>query len=218
MSYTQLFKIIILGDSKVGKSCFCSIACNDKLPPKNYCETIALDFYTKIIPIKGEFIKTHLWDTTGNNDYSSLISSYFSKMTALILMYDISNKKSFDNIKNYLLAFKNKSNNNKYKIFLIANKKDINKSIITTKQGQDYAKKINAVFYESSCFCQKNFENNPGFIITDIINKIYDTSSNLTNISIKNNSINVNIEEQYLLPRNSNHKDNNFCCSKCSII
>jgi Ras-related protein Rab-8A len=218
MSYTYLFKIILLGDSKVGKSCFCSIACNDKLPPKNYCETIALDFYTKIIPIKGKFIKTHLWDTTGNNDYSSLISSYFSKMTALILMYDISNQKSFDNIKNYLSSFKNKVNNNKFKIFLIANKKDMYNSVITTKQGQEYAKKINAIFYESSCLCLENFENNPGFIITDIINKINDTSSTLTNIFSRTNSITINVEDQYLLPRVSNNRDSNFWCSKCSII
>jgi small GTP-binding protein len=209
MNYEYLFKIIVLGDSKVGKSSLCCMACNDKILDEHYCETIALDFYTKYISVNGKYIKFHFWDTTGNPIYKKICTTYYKNMTSVILVYDVSNKQSFLNINNYLKEFK-QHNTKRFTCHLIANKIDIKDKKVSRSQGIELAKKINATFHEMSLYNEENIANNIEIGFKDILNSIYDKRYSLDNfVSTKKHFDNTSYE----IINDNNSKYKRYCCT-----
>jgi len=120
---TSNIKIIFLGDSGVGKSRIChKYATNNGY--FNDSSTIGVDFRFLSYKTGGKTYKVHIWDTAGQEKYKSIVSTYFREIHSSIIVFDITNYSSFNNIRNWvnLLEANNKSNNT---IFLIGNKEDL---------------------------------------------------------------------------------------------
>ena len=123
MEYLFKYNLILLGDQGVGKS---SIL-NNFLNSHNINQvetTIGVDFGSKILQIDKNKIKLHIWDTAGHERFRSITTSYLNKAECILLIFDLSNSKSFKNISYWIEAVK-KVNQNDIPMFLIGNKNDL---------------------------------------------------------------------------------------------
>ena len=123
-SYKYIFRVCLLGDSGVGKTSLLTRYC-DSIFKDKYSNTIGVDFRVVSLKYNDIVTKIHIWDTAGQERFKSIAVNYFRTSNGFIFCYDITKKKSFDNIKNWVeLAF---FNNDLQKVnFLIGNKMDLN--------------------------------------------------------------------------------------------
>ena len=172
MSYNYLFKFLIIGDANVGKTCFCKRMAGEEID-FYYNETIGVEFSTCFTKIPGKLIKSQLWDVSGRRIFAPVIKNYFKGIIGIILVYDVSNKKSFENLNYWLSEIEiNKSRNNEVKILLIGNKTDKKNREVTWKMGNDIARQHNLLFFETSA---KDSNNNIGEIKEKFCTLIYDS-------------------------------------------
>ena len=105
-----------------------------------YYKTIGLEFSNLMIKLNNTIIKFGIWDTAGNEMYRSLISNYYANSSLVVLVYSIENRKSFDNIQNWLNEIKDNKNSDT-KIFLIGNKLDLEENRkIKEEEGETFKK------------------------------------------------------------------------------
>ena len=149
-SYDLNFKLIIIGDAGVGKSCLTTRATKDYFE-ENYSTTIGFEFFSLNIKVNEKTIKLQIWDTCGQEIYRSLISSFYRNSSLAFLVYSIDNIESFNNLTNWLNDLKNQSNPD-IKIFLIGNKEDLNDDRkILFEDGEKFTKDNNFdLFFETS--------------------------------------------------------------------
>jgi small GTP-binding protein len=133
------FKIIVIGDSAVGKSSLTLKGTKDHFKDF-YTPTIGFEFLSFNIRIKDKIVKLQIWDTCGQEVYRSLISSFYRNSSLAIIVYAIDNQESFDNLESWLDEIK--SQTHPYlKIFLIGNKVDLeDKRVIDRAIAEELAK------------------------------------------------------------------------------
>ena len=151
--YTQYdlsFKIIVIGDSGVGKTCLSNKATKNTFDD-SYNTTIGFEFFSFNIKMFEKVIKLQVWDTCGQELYRSLITNFYRNASLAIMVYAINNKDSFDNIDVWLKELKIHSNPDS-KVFLIGNKIDLeNERKVNREQGEEYSNQNNfSLFMESS--------------------------------------------------------------------
>ena len=173
MKYDHLYKIIIIGDSGVGKTSLLSKYIKGVFP-SSPLPTIAIEFATKIIQIKeGGFIKAQIWDTAGQEKYKSITSHHYRKAVGGLIVYDITKRTSFDNVLQWLSDLKNNADKGCI-CALVGNKIDLvekNHRIreVSEDEGKLLAKKYEMLFYETSAL--NNQSVNDAF--EDLLQKIY---------------------------------------------
>jgi Ras-related protein Rab-2A len=123
MSYSYLFKFIIIGNTGVGKSCFL-LQFTDQRFQHNYDMTIGVEFGSRTIDLDDKVIKLQIWDTAGQESFRSITRSYYRGACAALLVYDISRRDTFQQLNRWLDETKQNSNPNMV-IMLIGNKKDL---------------------------------------------------------------------------------------------
>ena len=202
--YDHLYKIIIIGDSGVGKTSLLSKYIKGVFP-SSPLPTIAIEFATKIIQIKeGGFIKAQIWDTAGQEKYKSITSHHYRKAVGGLIVYDITKRTSFNNVLQWLSDLKNNADKGCI-CALVGNKIDLvekNHRIreVTEDEGKLLAKKYEMLFYETSAL--NNQSVNDAF--EDLLQKIYierrkitiiekDKNNNVINLKTKGNIIKNNI-------------------------
>ena len=138
-----VYKILLLGDSEVGKSCFL-MRYADNVFVENYITTIGLDYKLKYVQLEnGEKIKVQLWDTAGQDRYRTIAKNYYKGSHGILLLYDVTKINSFQNIREWIQNIKEEVYE-KAIIFLIGNKIDkTGERKITTEQGQKLAAEYN---------------------------------------------------------------------------
>ena len=124
--YNQIYKIILIGDTNVGKTSIIAKYLTGTFPqPNNTIPTIAAEFATKIIQIKeGGYIKAQIWDTAGEEKYKSITYHHYKKSVGGLIVYDITKKSTFENVKNWYNDLINKAEKGCI-IALIGNKLDL---------------------------------------------------------------------------------------------
>jgi small GTP-binding protein len=144
------FKIIVIGDSNVGKSCLTLKGTKNKFKDF-YSPTIGFEFLSFNIKINDKIVKLQIWDTCGQEVYRSLISSFYRNSSLAIIVYAINNKESFDNLESWLDEIKSKTHPY-LKIFLIGNKVDLeNERVVDRATAEELAKDHNIdLFLETS--------------------------------------------------------------------
>ena len=120
--YDHLFKLVLIGDSGVGKSCFLLRFADDSFTD-SYITTIGVDFRFKTIPVSSKTVKLQIWDTAGQERFRTITSAYYRGADGIIMMYDTCDKDSFDNIDEWLKEVNKYANENTCKI-LVGNKSD----------------------------------------------------------------------------------------------
>ncbi|CAD8098758.1 unnamed protein product [Paramecium sonneborni] len=123
MSYSYSFKLILIGDSSVGKSCLVK-QCNSKCI-KNNDVTICMEISTSIIMLEDQSIQLQIWDTAGSETYRSITRSYYRSTAGVIIVYDITNKESFKNVSQWFEDVKEHGNNPQMTFTIVGNKSDL---------------------------------------------------------------------------------------------
>ena len=143
------YKIVVIGDINVGKTSILSRFRYGSFE-QSYMPTLGIDFFTKNLFYEDKTIRLILWDTAGQERFRSLIPSYLKNADCIIIVYDITNKDSFNSLTNWLSDAKN--NTIEGTIFVICgNKIDLKeKRVVTNEEINEYIKKENLLYVECS--------------------------------------------------------------------
>ncbi len=133
-NYDYLFKLILIGDSSVGKSCLLTRLIDEYF--KSECDpTIGIEFGTKIIKSSsGVPIWLQIWDTAGQENFWSITQSYYKGAIGALIIFDISNWQSFDNLSKWIRDAKTSSNSENFELVILGNKHDLIQSRKVTKE------------------------------------------------------------------------------------
>ena len=147
--YEFIFKVLLLGNSNVGKSSiflrFVDDIWNDTFVP-----TIGVDFKIKTFEIDSKKIKMQIWDTAGQERFKNIIASYYRGAHGILLLYDVTDKDSFKNLSNWLIEIEKNASKNVLRV-LIGNKCDLEeKRVISINQGKEFADTYGLKFIETS--------------------------------------------------------------------
>lgn len=147
-TYDYLFKVILLGESSVGKSSIL-FRYTDKTFSPSFQATIGVDFRITTLALQEKILKLQLWDTAGQDRYRNIVSSYYRGTSGLILVYDITNRNSFTNL-DYWLNQCSYPQLNCAKL-LIGNKSDLTGlRQVSQNEGKELADKLGMEFLETS--------------------------------------------------------------------
>ena len=168
-SYDLLYKIIIIGDTCVGKSNILSRYLKDEFREDSK-STVGVELGTKFVKVKGVGAKLQIWDTAGQERYKSITSSYYKGSHGCFIVYDITSETSFENVEKwYEQAQKDASK--EVSIILVGNKCDLeNERKVSKEKGEEKAKSLNAPFFETSALSKINIDD----IFKEMINNIYE--------------------------------------------
>jgi len=198
--YDLKIRLMLIGDSNVGKTSIIKRYCNNQFSP-SYISTVGIDFETKYLRLNGKIINLQIWDTAGQERYKVLAKNYYKNSDGFIIVYDITDKKSFNNVANWITQIKDSASEN-VKCVLLGNKCDLEElRQVDINQGKDLANNYQLKFYETSA--QKG--NNIQKVFTDLV-KGFLNDDNFVNDS-ERSSIST---EQRNLRRARNQKKK--CC------
>ena len=177
-SNMKTFNIITLGCSEVGKTCIIQ-----RYIDNEFCHstisTIGIDCKSKIFTINSIKYKIIYYDTAGQERYSSISSKYIKSANGVILVYDITNQKSFSKIQEWTNNLE--KNNKNYIAVLVGNKIDLeSKREVSKNEGLTLANQLNIEFFETSCLTNENVEEMMDKISTLTINKFASKKNNST--------------------------------------
>lgn len=152
------FKLVFLGEQSVGKTSLITRFMYDSFD-NMYQATIGIDFLSKTMYLEDRTVRLQLWDTAGQERFRSLIPSYIRDSSVAVVVYDISNAKSFQNTRKWIDDVRAERGNDVI-IVLVGNKTDLNdKREVTTAQGEEEARKNNLMFVETSAKAGHNVKN-----------------------------------------------------------
>jgi Ras-related protein Rab-1A len=136
--YDYLFKLLLIGDSGVGKSCLL-LRFADHTYTESYISTIGVDFKIRTIDLDGKTIKLQIWDTAGQERFRTITSSYYRGAHGIIIVYDVTDMESFNNVKRWLVEIDRYACENVCKL-LVGNKCDLAvKKVVSYEQAKQYA-------------------------------------------------------------------------------
>lgn len=157
MEYDFLFKIVTIGDSSVGKSSILTRYV-DNVFSENYISTIGVDFKIKTINIKDKNIKLQIWDTAGQERFKTITQSYYRGASAILLIYDLTDISTFQNLNKWLMDVKKA--NNDAQIFIIGNKLDLfDCRQIKYNEAKNFTEKHGYKYIEVSAKTNKGINN-----------------------------------------------------------
>lgn len=147
--YEFLFKVILIGDWGVGKSNIILRITQDAFDPESRT-TIGVEFSQKVTEVQNKKIIVQIWDTAGQDRYKAITSAYYRAAVGALLVYDVSKRSSFDNLKLWVREIQENTSPTTV-IMLIGNKIDLDANrVISYEEGKDFAKKNGFLFREAS--------------------------------------------------------------------
>jgi len=153
--YDYLFKILLIGDSGVGKSCLLLRFADDTYT-ESYISTIGVDFKIRTIDLDGKTIKLQIWDTAGQERFRTITSSYYRGSHGVILVYSVVDRASFSNVEKWVLEVDRYATNNVKKL-LVGTKSDLaNQRVVPAEEGQALAEKLKIPILETSAKTSSN--------------------------------------------------------------
>eukprot|EP01017_Pseudomicrothorax_dubius_P011673 TRINITY_DN1440_c0_g3_i2.p1 TRINITY_DN1440_c0_g3~~TRINITY_DN1440_c0_g3_i2.p1 ORF type:complete len:170 (+),score=38.51 TRINITY_DN1440_c0_g3_i2:141-650(+) len=148
METDLLYKLIIIGDSEVGKTNILTRYVHDTFN-ESYLPTIGVDFGIKTFSIKDKTVKLQIWDTAGQERFRTITTSYYSGCAAAIVVYDITNQASFENIQNHVKFIRQA--NPAALVVAVGNKTDLSGTRVVKYEDEDkLSKELEIQFFEVS--------------------------------------------------------------------
>ena len=196
--FDYLLKVIIIGDSCVGKSNIFSVyrdgTFSEKLQP-----SIGVEFLAKNIKINNIIFRLQIWDTAGQENFVSMTKVYYRNSSVAFIVHDITEKESFHHIEFWLNELKKEAPES-ILLVLIGNKNDMNdRRQINYEQGKEFADKHKMLFYEVSAKNKINidkiFQESTEYIYNNIEKGIYNLDDDSCGVKLCSNNKNINIEE-----------------------
>ena len=151
------FKYILVGDAYVGKSNIIYRFTENKFS-ENYQATINLDFTYKNVKLNEKVYRIQLWDTAGQESFQSISRGYYKSAVCAIVVYDITNRDTFNNVTNWIEQCK-QNGPSTISLVLVGNKEDLgDKRVITYEEGEELASRNSMLFFETSALSGKNID------------------------------------------------------------
>ncbi len=170
-NYDLIFKIVLIGDSGVGKTNILSRYINNEFSLATQ-STVGVEFGSKIIKKNGKVIKLQIWDTAGQERYKSITSAYYKGSKGAFVVYDISRKTTYDNIDKWIGELKTNGSEDVL-IMLVGNKSDLEeKREVITEEVEKKAQEQKLAFCETSALNGKNVEYAFENLINEILKKV----------------------------------------------
>ena len=155
--YDYLFKVVVIGDSGVGKSNLLSRFTRNEFNLESK-STIGVEFATRTVSMEGKTIKAQIWDTAGQERYRAITSAYYRGAVGALLVYDITKEASFENVAKWLAELQENATAD-ITITMIGNKTDLHGArAVSTEQGRAYAEEQGLAFIEASALNGGNVE------------------------------------------------------------
>lgn len=152
-----LFKLLLIGDSGVGKSCLLLRFADDTYT-ESYISTIGVDFKIRTIELDGKTIKLQIWDTAGQERFRTITSSYYRGAHGIIVVYDVTDQESYANVKQWLQEIDRYASENVNKL-LVGNKSDLTtKKVVDNTTAKEFADSLGIPFLETSAKNATNVE------------------------------------------------------------
>ncbi|XP_050545854.1 ras-related protein Rab-30-like [Daktulosphaira vitifoliae] len=198
--YKFLFKVVLVGNAGVGKTCLVRRFTQGMFPPGQGA-TIGVDFMIKTIEIDNEKIKLQIWDTAGQERFRSITQSYYRSAHALILIYDITSQPTFDCLNDWLREIDEYASNKVLRV-LVGNKIDKEDREIPSQVGQEFAQRHDMRYLETSAKQADNVEK----LFVQIASELME----------KAKSKGVHLENPQSVPFNTRTTKsiNDFCCNR----
>ena len=156
-NFSVFFKILLIGDLGVGKSCVILRYVEGDFPG-NIMSSIGVDFKTKQIELDDHSIKMQIWDTAGHEKFRTITTSYYKSAQAIIILYDITQKSSFDHIRNWITEIDKFGKQGVLKV-IVGNKLDLeNNRKISKEDAENLALKYGVKLWEVSAKDNTNIE------------------------------------------------------------
>ncbi|KAF8797877.1 GTP-binding protein ypt1 [Phlegmacium glaucopus] len=155
--YDFLFKLLLIGDSGVGKSCLLLRFADDTYT-ESYISTIGVDFKIRTIELEGKTVKLQIWDTAGQERFRTITSSYYRGAHGIIVVYDVTDNDTFTNVKQWLQEIDRYASEGVNKL-LVGNKSDLTgKKVVEYSVAKEFAEQLGITFLETSAKNATNVE------------------------------------------------------------
>lgn len=156
--FDYMFKILIIGNSSVGKTSFLFRYADDSFTSA-FVSTVGIDFKVKTVIRKEKRMKLQIWDTAGQERYRTITTAYYRGAMGFILMYDVTNEDSFNSVQDWVTQIKTYSWDNA-QVILVGNKSDIERDrVISYDRGKQLADQLGLEFFETSAKENINVKN-----------------------------------------------------------
>eukprot|EP00980_Cylindrotheca_fusiformis_P009363 scaffold2047_cov129-Cylindrotheca_fusiformis.AAC.42 len=155
--YDYLFKLVLIGDSGVGKSCLLLRFADDAFT-ESYISTIGVDFRFRTVKIENKTVKLQIWDTAGQERFRTITSAYYRGADGIIMVFDVTSAESFDHVNDWLKEVNRYAAEGTVKL-LVGNKSDRTADkVVTEEQAKEFADELGIPFIETSAKSSKNVE------------------------------------------------------------
>ena len=193
----HIFKVLIIGDSSVGKSNIL-LRFSDNIFHDTFLPTIGVDFKIRNVKMGDQTVKLNIWDTAGQERFKTITSTYYKGAHGIIVVYDITDRESFNNVSNWLNEVKKHAGSQVVKL-LVGNKCDLeDERVVSSKEGQEFADSIGVGFLETSAKQRVNIDESFMTLTKQVYELLPDTEKK---------------QEEKLDPRNMKRKkESGGCC------
>ncbi|XGW12555.1 hypothetical protein V3C99_013327 [Haemonchus contortus] len=148
-NFDYMFKLLIIGNSSVGKTSFLFRYCDDSFTSA-FVSTVGIDFKVKTVFRGDKRVKLQIWDTAGQERYRTITTAYYRGAMGFILMYDITNEESFNSVQDWCTQIKTYSWENA-QVVLVGNKCDMDaERVVSIERGRQLADQLSLEFFETS--------------------------------------------------------------------
>lgn len=176
LEYDYLFKLVFIGDSGVGKSALL-LRFADNTYTESYTTTIGVDFKTRTLECDRKKIKLQIWDTSGQERFRTITSSYYRGSHGIVVVYDVTNEESFNNVKHWFQEVDKYAMDNVNKL-LVGNKCDqSSEKVVPYDEAKELADSLGVQYMETSAKNAHNVEQAFGTIAQDIKQRVLSQTS-----------------------------------------
>ena len=206
-SYEQLYKIIIIGDSGVGKSNILGRYLNNEFKQETK-STVGVEFGSKKLKVSGINVKLQIWDTAGQERYRAITSAYYKGSKGCFIVYDITSTQSFDDVEKWyeeIIKITEKG----ISLILVGNKSDLeSERKVTVEMGQNKAKNLNCPFFETSALNNTHIDT----VFQTISEDIYNKSKNEKSLDDDDDDYDIVPKEEKIITINTEKQKEKSCC------
>ncbi|XP_029933916.1 ras-related protein Rab-11A isoform X1 [Myripristis murdjan] len=193
--YDYLFKVVLIGDSGVGKSNLLSRFTRNEFNLESK-STIGVEFATRSIQVDGKTVKAQIWDTAGQERYRAITSAYYRGAVGALLVYDIAKHLTYENVERWLKELRDHADSN-IVIMLVGNKSDLRHlRAVPTDEARAFAEKNGLSFLETSALDSTNVETAFQTILTEIyriVSQKQMSERQESDMSPSNNVVNIQV-------------------------
>ena len=204
-NFDMMFKIVLVGDQFVGKTNIMSKYLKNEFHEDSK-STVGVEFGSKQFIIENHKIKAQIWDTAGQERYKSITSAYYKGAKGVFVIYDISNKNSFDSIDSWVNDVKATADK-RLTVVIIGNKCDLEEQRqVTTQEGEQKATKLEAAFFETSALLGQNLDKAFEMMINEIYKKCHEELLAESDMDLFEGGEEINLNKQ------NNNEGKKSCC------